>query len=599
MEFKKHGFKDEIIDQFMEDFPSKRNAAWWYSRSVTFYDILNRAFRQRNIRVLLLFGSFLQNLHHKLRERQQQLSGTAKPVVTVHRGQVLSYRDLEKLIVGCSVRSNAFFSTSAARLTANKFLATTADAEDLRRVIFSIEIDYRDQTAVFANIAKFSYYPREKETLFMANTRFVIHSRQEKDASRDSPSCWLIELKLQSDSDILRDRQLETESKRKTVKNCLNALSDMSEMIASFEDAVVFDILMEIYPEEAKWIQAMKFYALAELEAQCCDDPRNKKYDYSSALSYYEQALAIWREQLDNDDDLNCSFDIAENYFAIAQLYECGPPDLSNLSIGYLVDAVSSYELALEKCSTKDYEAIEIVFKLCGICRDLAKIDSEKYGLKSIAYQQRWIELLTQRTIPPKPKSLAGHYEDLAERYATIQHYDDVLIHYKRALEVYLSNSVEEDLFQRMIDVYKKIAIVYTHHKDDFHSALHYELLRHTCYLKHLMKSEIPLNGFYLGSLADSHSSVADCYLNTWQYIPAYKHLLKALVFSEERKDFVLKEGRLVFREGRLIYASDGQPLREPCQPDDKKLEDCDSKLRELEEKLKNVEKMLENEYQF
>ena len=598
-ELKKHGFGDDMIDQFMRYFPAVKRAVWWYSRSGIFYDILNRAFRQRNVRVLLLFGSFLQDLYRELkREHQhiQQQSRNERPIVTVYRGQVLSEKDLAKLAVGCSIRSNALFSTSTDRSIAKAFLATSENLQDVNRILFEIEADYRDLTAVFADITQLSFYPDEDETLFMVNTRFLLHSQQEQNDLHGLPSYWLVKLKLQSNYDILRDRQLQAGSTRKTLKNCLSALSDMSEMKSTLEDTVVFDILMDIYPEEARWIEAVKLYSLAELEAQCCDDPREKKHDYSSAFSYYEQALAIWNEYLGDDDELNCSFDIAENYLAMAELYECGTPHSFNLSDNYLKEAVSSYELALQKCSARDYVEMEIVSKLGKVCRNLARTDWEGYGLKAVTYKERWIELITRDTIPSRPEYLVGEYQDLGDRYAVIHRYEDALSYYKKALELYLSADVEEDSLPCMTDLYRKIVIVCTQHTHDFNSALHYELLRHKCCLKQLAKNETAPSVLQLSSLGESHFSVADCYLNTREYIPAYKHLLEGLAYIRQKKDLVLEEGRLVIREGCLVYTSDGRPLREPCKPDDMEIGDCNCKIKEKEEKLKYVETLLENE---
>ena len=597
-ELKEHGFTHEAIDKFQRDFPSKRRAVWWYSQSSIFYGILNRAFRQRNVRVLLLFGSFLQDLYRELKteQRLQQQSRSANPTVKVYRGQVLQKADLEKLVNGYPIRSMALFSASTDRLIAEDFLIDSEGQQDVNRVLFEIEANYEHRAAMFSGIAKLSFFPNERETLFMANTTFLLQSRQERNDLHGLPSYWVVQLKLQSNYDMLRDRQLEAGSQRKTLKNCVNALSDMSEMICTFDDAIVFNVLMDIYPQEATWIRAIKLYSLAELEAQRCDDPRENKYGYFSAFSYYDEALAILEKYLaDDDDELNCSFDVAENYLAMAQLYECGPPHLNNRSIPYLKKAVSFYELALQKCSATDYEGMGIVFKLRQVYRDLAKTDWEEYGSKAVSYQERWIELIMQDAIPSRPKRIAGEYQDLADRYAVIHRYEDALSHYKKALELYLSDNVKEESLPSVMDLYRKIVTVCTEQTHDFNSALHYELLRHKCSLKQLAEKQTAPSELWLNSLAESHFFVADCYINTRQFVPAYKHLHEGLAYMRQRKDLILKEGRLVIRAGQLVFTSDRQPLREPCSPDDKQLSDCDCKIKEKEEKLEYVQTLLES----
>ncbi|UJR11431.1 hypothetical protein I4U23_015611 [Adineta vaga] len=595
-ELKNHGFTDAIIDEFKIDFPSKKRAVSWYSGSSIFFGILNQALRQRNIKVLLLFGSFLQDLYRELKQEQEKY--TARSIVKLYRGQVFSDKDLEKLAAGCSIQNNALFSTSSDCSIAKGFLIASECEQGANRVLFEIETDYRHLTAVFADITSLSFFPEERETLFMVNTRFVLHSIQERNDLHELPPYWLVKLKLQSHYDIFRDTQLEAGSERKTLKNCLSALRDMSELIATLEDTIVFDILMNIYPREAKWIKAVKLYALAELEAQHCDDPTEKKHDYSSSFSYYEQALAIWEEYSavdDDDDKLNCSFDIAENYFARAQLYECGPPHLSDFSVDFLKKAARFYELALKKCSTNDYEKMEIVPKLSRVYKDLTRTDRDKYGLKSIEYQHLWIELVKDHPIPSKSQDLAWNYENLADRYAVLYHYEDAMIHYKKALEFYPLNNMQADLLDRMMDLYRKIVTIYMEHMHDFKSALHYELLRHECCQKLFAENNSTPNRFSMRSIEESHFSVADCYLNMKQYILAYKHLYQGLAYVQQRKYLILRDVRLVIKDGRLVYASNERPLQEPCKSDDKELEDCNCIIKEKEQKLKYAETLLEN----
>jgi len=177
-----------------------------------------------------------------------------------------------------------------------------------------------------------------------------------------------------------------------------------------------------------------------------------------------------------------------------------------------------------------------------------------------------------------------------------VYRYEDALSHYKKALELYLSDDVEEDSLPHVMDLCRKIVKVSMQHTHDFNLALHYELLRHKCCLKQFAKNETALSELQLSSLEESHFSLADCYLYTRQYIPAYKHLVEGLAYIRERKDLLLREGRLVMRPGYLVYTSDRRPLQEPCRPDDKRLGDCDSKIKEKEEKLKHVETLLESE---
>ena len=587
---KEHGFTYPIIDQFQSDFPLKRRAIWWYTQPSIFYNILNRAFRKRNVQVLLLFGSFLQDLYLELKTEQDkyQQAHATNPTIEVYRGQVLSKKDLEKFAAGFPFQNMSLFSASTLRPKAEQFLFASSDVPDVERVLFEIEIDYRHRTAVFSNITQLSSIPGENETLFMVNTRFLFLSREERNDILGVSSYWLIKLKLQPFHDILRDRQLVAELPKKTLKNCLNALSDMSEMIATVDDVVVFNILMKIYPEEAKWIEAVQLCCRGELDAQRYDDPRENMNDYSSAISYYVKALQIWKSYPE-DEELNCSFDIAEIYSAIAQLYECGPPHSNNLYLPYLKKAVISYEQALNKCSPTDYETIEIVFKLNQAYRNLARTDRTEYGAKAITFQERWIKLIMDDLIPPKPESLAHDYENMADIYITDDRYEDALIYYNKALEIYLSDDVQDKSLFSAVDLYRKIVTVYTEHLHDFRSALDNDLLRHQYCLQYAER-KTPLSERHMNILAESHFFVADCYINTQQFNLAHEYCVDGLKYLQKRRDLILEEGRLVFQQGQLVFTSDQQPMRQPCRPDDNYLVDCENQIKKNEEKRQYIE---------
>lgn len=590
-DLKQHGFTESVLDEFRTRFPSEKRAVWWYTQAGTFYDILNRAFRQRNLKVLLLFGSFVQDLYLTLKEEQSKHGNS---IDKVYRGQVFSGNDLEKLSPGCSIQNLAFFSTSTVLDEAKSFLFTSSELQDVTRVIFEIEIDYNDKTALFADIAQLSYFPSECEILFMINTRFTFQTREERNDIPFIPSYWAIKMKVQPYYDILRDRPLDAGSgrERKTLKNCLNALSDMSELIATVKDTVIFDVLMNIYPDEAKWIRAIKLSCLAEFEAQLCDDPTKNKDDYSSALSQYEEAMNIWLNYLD-DDQLNCSFDIAQIYNAMAELYSCGPTHVSEHYLPSLNKAAHFYELALKKCSTTDYELLEIVHKLQNIYTNLSRTDPQTYGLKAITFQEHWMKINKHKTIPSKSKELASEYEDLADRYAMINRYEDALNYNKQALELYLSNNTDENVSLAVMNLYTTIITLYTEKMKDFNSALSYQLLRHDFCMKWIGRKTIPLSEYDLHCLADSHFFIADCYVNTREFDLALKYLIEGLILMRQRRDLIAKEGQLVFREGKLLYTPDGEPLRESCGPNHRYLNECISKIKEKEEKVKHIKRLL------
>jgi hypothetical protein len=319
-EFEKHGFKDNIFQQFQSGFLSKKRAIWWYSRSSYFYGVLNRALRQQNVRVILLFGSFLQDLHRQLKsEHFKQKQQRENPITTLYRGQVLSGDDFKKLVVGFPVRCNSIFSSSTDPDIALGFLVSSLTNRNKERVLFEIEIDYRTVCAPFADISQLSYFSNEQETLFMSGTRFLLKSCHQEDINTlDEPAVryWLVKLRLLSDYDLHCGRELETtNAPRKTVKNCVDALSEIVEMVCTEDVQLVFDALVSLYPREQNWIAAIRLYCLAMLEFENNDD------GYNMVVSYHEQAIAIWQESYLHDIKLNCCFNIAQSHFALGNLF--------------------------------------------------------------------------------------------------------------------------------------------------------------------------------------------------------------------------------------------------------------------------------------
>jgi hypothetical protein len=289
--FQKHGFKLDIIEAFRVEFILTRRAVWWYSHSSYFYGVLNRALRQRNIRTLLLFGSFLQDLHRHLKsEHYKQKQHSPNRIITVYRGQVLSSNDLEALEVGFPVRCNSLFSTSIDRDVALAFLLSTLEERAIERVLFEIEVDYQIVCPPFADISQFSSYGGEHETLFMPTTCFFLESCHKEVTTFNelSTSYWLVKLKILSDDDIYSNRELEVpNSTRKTVKNCVDALSEIVEMVSVEDVQLVFDTLAELYPRERTWFTANKFYCLAMLEFE------NNNDDYCMVVKHHKQAIEI------------------------------------------------------------------------------------------------------------------------------------------------------------------------------------------------------------------------------------------------------------------------------------------------------------------
>jgi tetratricopeptide (TPR) repeat protein len=477
-----------------------------------------------------------------------------------------------------------------------KFLASSSPNRDIERVLFEIEIDYRTICAPFADISQLSKFPDEQETLFMASTRFLLGSRHQEELNADDGSSvryWLVKLKLLSDYDLHSARELEAaDAPRKTVKNCVDALSEMLEMVSSEDVQLVFDMLASLYPRETNWIAAVRLYCLAMLEFENNDD------DYKMVVSYHEQAIAIWQKYYLHDVELNCYFNIAESHFALGELFGYSVENQKNLSVYHWEQALHFYELALPGCATvaTDYARVSVLYKLGRVCRNLLRSGYlERYGLKAVTYQKEWMELmLLQKHVVSTSRQIAAEFQELADIYAAIHQYDDALSNYEKAVNLYLSNDNDEaehwTSSYDLIDLYKKIVTICTEHTRNFGLALKYQLLEHECKLKKLKEDaavDATLCDGKARYLAESHFFVADCYINTEQYVAAHKHLTEGLEHIRESRELLLRDGRTVVRCGDRY-------LLVPLAADDNRLKDCEFRIEEKEEKLRIVQLLLE-----
>ena len=551
-ELKKHGFTSSTLDEFQREYSVTRNAVRWYSRSIYFFEILNRALRQRNIRLLLLFGSFLQDLHRQLKttyEAQQQ-TRTANPIVKVYRCQVISMEELKRLEIGFHIRNNSLFSASNDLRSALSFFGAPSNLPaDMGRVIFAIETDYRHRTtAPFADISQLSFYPREGETLFMANTWLIVHSIEVRnDIDSQGLSYWLIKLKLDQDYDGSSMRVLQDQTDRITVHNCLSSLTNMLELVDTKEVTVLFDELMNVYPKNAKWIRALQLYCLGYRHGQCYD-PEKQDNDYALALSYHEQALTIWEEYLPGGE-LNCLYDIGENHFAIGQLCKADLVDPNKLSSWHYEKALSFYERALATTSKTAYKLKDILNKLVQVCETLAETNADlERGLKATDYQRELIQLMLQESVTSTGKDVSIEYRNLADIYLLIHRYDDALSCLKEALEAFLKWNITrtEELsdYNYLIDLYNDIISICVDHKQDNNLALEYQSQQRDHRLKHLSKREETiddLNGD-LNCTADSHFALPNTFMNLTQHEESDQHLTQRLEDSNRVREKPTKD---------------------------------------------------------
>lgn len=571
-ELKKY-FPGETVSELEHSYLPERNAIRWYSRCGYFYRTLNRALRQRNIRLLLLFGVFLQDLHQQLKRAHeaQQQARAANPNVKLYRGQVMSNEEFRRLEFGSPIQSNTLFSTSEDRLTALGFLmASSSEMTEVERVLFEIDADYAhlyDTSAPFGDISRLSYFPGESETLFMPGSWFHLVSIETGTVANGVAGMpfTVIKLKLDQHYDMHSDSVLQAETHRKTLKNCLNSLYQSLDSVSTEDIKILFRELRQMYPEEGKWIRAVDLYCLGFRFGQCYNPHIPDKDSSSMATSCHEEAYSIWVDYLkDGDTELNCEFDIAKNLHAMGDIYgvRC---DNYEAAANYYAQAVLSYEHALANNSIRDYNRLDILYSLVTICRNLTEVghNALENGPKAIQYQEKINQvILKEERLLSQPKSIARGYEALADLYKLTGDFSKALLYFEKALEPYL-NADEANIehLKHVQQLYDGITTACIELKADDSLAHMYQMQRQAYLLKHE-------DDF----LANAHFTLAETCINSQEYETARVHLLVGLDHNRKSRDLMLESD------------PDGYSV---------KLQEQEIKIEKYEGKLKLVESFL------
>lgn len=114
----------KIIDEF-ESHYDEHTPIWWYTRECFTYQLLNRALRTQDVKILIKIGFFLHDVHRHI-ERVHSESRHSDDVFIVYRGQGMSITEFEKIKrrSGGLFAFNSFLSTSSDETVSMKFAKT-------------------------------------------------------------------------------------------------------------------------------------------------------------------------------------------------------------------------------------------------------------------------------------------------------------------------------------------------------------------------------------------------------------------------------------------------------------------------------------------
>jgi tetratricopeptide (TPR) repeat protein len=197
--------------------------------------------------------------------------------------------------------------------------------------------------------------------------------------------------------------------------------------------------------------------------------------------------------------------------------------------------ALSNYEQAFKILIeyTNDHELKDTI-SIYHIIRDIA--DWCRYKLKiDNQINVKHAEEIVETILKYCAASVVGScFDAIADLYNRMSKYDDALINYEKAIQLYMRHDSQEDRYA-ITRIYPKVVKIYTEQKQDHHSALKFQLIQHD----HALKVSEDFYNYSSGntkkeSVADSHAQLGDIYNALKRYNLANEHYTHAVKLYQE-----------------------------------------------------------------
>ncbi|CAF1234402.1 unnamed protein product [Rotaria sordida] len=391
-----------LVQKFKNEYSSNQ-ALHWYTRDSLVYQMLNKALREQNIHLLFLFRFLISDLQNQLKKNQ------CSSRLTVYRGQLMWNKELNTLkhSIGELISINSFLSTSLDRQLAYKFLL---ESKDLERVLFEIEVDPQlPDIKPFAEISSLSFYPREKEVLFMLGSIFRLVNM-----NHDRNGVWTIKLTLFSDHDHpLKAILNHMKSENKQSKLDLIMLGDVLQRMGKYNEAEeYYRRCLNGLPSNDYHNISTCYYALGRVA--------DSKADYESSLKWFNKSLNIDMQILKQNDPC-----IANTHNSIANVY---------LTKGNYEQALESYNKAL-KIFQYSFGEDDLHVALCLNNIGVVYQQLKQYS-KAINHYQNALTI-RKNHLPDNHADLGASYNNIGIMHRHLGHSDQALEQYNRALKIY------------------------------------------------------------------------------------------------------------------------------------------------------------------
>ncbi|UJR10363.1 hypothetical protein I4U23_014568 [Adineta vaga] len=407
------------INKFKTD-RSSYKALRWYTSDSLFYRVLNQALRNEDIYNIYRLRWFIQQLYLELDSLQQKSDyGLTK----VYRFQLISNDELQKLQLSINdhISMSSFLSTSANKEYVFSLLPSIENeinilnTENLVPLILEISID---ETVImraqpFAKISDISYFPDEKESLFMLGSIFTIESVNAKHVCNSQ--YWLMRLRLCGKDNYSLKEVFDHIKDTMQSETDIFSLCDLLCIMGKHDEA------QYIYEEAMSKISANDFLT----NAKCCQglsDVYREKGDYDSGIIYAEKALLLY-----HNIPMQDSY-IADCYRSLSICYRRKMDEQHTLE--YMKKALETYQ----SIYGEDHLKTALMYLIVGTTfSDFGKKVSE-YNI-ALVFMKKALEYFENK-FGNNHRYVSLAYCNIGVTYWRLKQYDTALNYYEKQLEI-------------------------------------------------------------------------------------------------------------------------------------------------------------------
>ncbi|CAF4426516.1 unnamed protein product [Rotaria sp. Silwood2] len=456
-----------IIKEFCRDYNPKK-ALYWYTRDTDLYKLLNKALRTENVDNIYKFRFFIVDLHRQLTELFQT-SVPINHVLTVYRGQRMTIREVEHLRRNHYglISMNSFISTSISKKVTEEFLAQSSKEKQEKTVAVLFKMTLRADVArqtdkPFANIRKFSSYPKEEEILLSMGTIFRIDEIEQR-----SSDFFYFELTMCIGNTDPQHKALYDYAKEEIAcakKMSYSTYGKFLALMSNFDSSIAY--YRQVLSQVPNQLQLNKT-DLATIYNDFAYAYRDS-HRYQEALEYYQKALEIREKQgpaheedlattysdfgwlLMNMGDVQKALDFHQRALKIrekilglnngdtAMSYNC--IGLAAVYIGDFDRALNCLEkaLAIRRCCLAAYHPYTAMsYSSLGSYYETLSENFQKKNMrdKAVEYCSRALDmhkqalLIYKRSVPPTHEILGNSYASVGSIYLDQGQFQEAIEH--------------------------------------------------------------------------------------------------------------------------------------------------------------------------